>query len=210
MICDKCGKLLPDDAKYCGACGTPLKPEQPKEEKKKSNMIDLTEFIEAVKIGAKTGWSLLRKGWKKLMRWLYVRLSGMTPENDPTVFDVVIALKDFVRQLSGRQRKLFYAGTALAVVLLVCLVGTAVTPRTDSSSGSGGGGGGIWVSNREPYQPEFSKLDCLTCRGDGDCNTCGGYGEVERYAGAGDTVRAKCSSCYGSGNCRTCGGSGKR
>jgi hypothetical protein len=68
-------------------------------------------------------------------------------------------------------------------------------------------------SSNSTYSPnvaEFAKLDCLTCRGDGDCNTCGGYGEVERYAGAGDTVTSKCSSCYGSGNCRTCGGSGKR
>lgn len=65
-------------------------------------------------------------------------------------------------------------------------------------------------SKYSPNVAEFAKLDCLTCRGDGDCNTCNGYGEVERYAGAGDTVTSKCSSCYGSGNCRTCGGSGKR
>ncbi len=65
-------------------------------------------------------------------------------------------------------------------------------------------------STYSPNVAEFAKLDCLTCRGDGDCNTCNGYGEVERYAGAGDTVTSKCSSCYGSGNCRTCGGSGKR
>jgi len=209
MVCKKCGKQLSDDAKFCSQCGAELKAEQPGEEKKKTDAIDVIGFIGAVIVGIKTGWSFLRGAWKKLLRRLYMWLSGMTPENDPTIFDVFVALKDFVRQLSKKQRKFFYAGTALALVLVICLIGTIATPKS-SGSGGGSGGGGIWISNREPYQPEFSKLDCLTCRGDGDCNTCGGYGEVERYAGAGDTVTSKCSSCYGSGNCRTCGGSGKR
>ena len=87
---------------------------------------------------------------------------------------------------------------------ILCAINT--TPEESSSSG----GGFNWGNGKEPYKPDHSKLDCLTCGGDGDCNTCGGYGEVERYAGGGDTVRSKCSSCYGSGNCRTCGGSGKR
>lgn len=64
--------------------------------------------------------------------------------------------------------------------------------------------------NKGYTKPDFAKLDCLTCGGDGDCNTCNGYGEVERYAGGGDTVTSKCSSCYGSGNCRRCGGTGHR
>lgn len=91
---------------------------------------------------------------------------------------------------------------------LLCAVNTK--PEEKEESGGGGGSGGYPWEDDEPYQPEFSKQDCLTCGGDGDCNTCGGYGEVERYAGGGDTVTSKCSSCYGSGNCRTCGGSGKR
>ena len=93
----------------------------------------------------------------------------------------------------------------LAVVLLV---GSAWVP-TKSNTGSRGSSS-VRIGGHTYYQPEFSKLDCLTCGGDGDCNTCRGYGEVERYAGAGDTVTSKCSSCYGSGNCRTCNGSGKR
>lgn len=92
-------------------------------------------------------------------------------------------------------------------VEILCAINT--TPEESSSSG-GSGGGFTWDNDDEPYKPDHSKLDCLTCGGDGDCNTCGGYGEVERYAGQGDTVTSKCSSCYGSGNCRTCGGSGKR
>lgn len=85
----------------------------------------------------------------------------------------------------------------------------------DSSSSSSSSGGNSWNifdddDDDGPFIPEFAKLDCLTCGGDGDCNTCNGYGDVERYAGAGDYVTAKCTSCYGSGNCRTCGGSGKR
>lgn len=61
-----------------------------------------------------------------------------------------------------------------------------------------------------PYIPDYAKLDCLTCGGDGDCNTCGGYGEVDSYMGAGESIKTKCKSCYGSGDCRTCGGSGTR
>ena len=80
---------------------------------------------------------------------------------------------------------------------------------TGESSGKGGSSSGVPDSNG-PFIPDHSKLDCLTCGGDGDCNTCNGYGKVERYAGAGDYVTASCTSCYGSGNCRTCGGSGKR
>lgn len=57
----------------------------------------------------------------------------------------------------------------------------------------------------EPFVPEFAKLDCLTCRGDGDCNTCGGDG----YTGFGD-AKAGCRTCHGDGDCRACGGSGKR
>lgn len=95
-------------------------------------------------------------------------------------------------------------------VELLCVVNTTPEEK-EESGGSGSGGGGIdWGSHDEPYQPEFSKQDCLTCGGDGDCNSCGGDGEVERYAGGGDTVTSKCSYCYGSGNCGTCGGSGKR
>lgn len=72
-----------------------------------------------------------------------------------------------------------------------------------SSSGSSSSGSGT-------YTPDYAKLDCLTCRGDGDCNTCNGYGEVRRYQGAGQTVRAKCPTCHGSGKCTRCGGTGKR
>lgn len=94
---------------------------------------------------------------------------------------------------------------------MLCAVNTTPEEKEEQSGGSGSGSGGSWWDDDdEPYQPDHSKLDCLTCGGDGDCNTCGGYGEVERYAGNGDTVTSKCSSCYGSGNCRTCGGSGKR
>lgn len=78
------------------------------------------------------------------------------------------------------------------------------------SPGGSRGSGSLFSGSDGPYIPHHSKLDCLTCGGDGDCNTCRGYGKVERYAGGGDTITSNCSSCYGSGNCRTCGGSGKR
>lgn len=151
--------------------------------------------------------TLLRHGWKSLLRKLYGKLTGMTPESDPSLLEVLVTLKIVVARLPKKQRIAAYAGGVAAALVLVLVVGAAFTP---SNGNSGSGGGGIIIGNHTFYQPEFSKLDCLTCRGDGDCNTCGGYGEVERYAGAGDTVTSKCSSCYGSGNCRTCGGSGKR
>ena len=90
-----------------------------------------------------------------------------------------------------------------------CLEETSERYSYEGGGSGGGGYSGVPDSNG-PYIPDHSKLDCLTCGGDGDCNTCNGYGKVERYMGAGETVTSSCSSCYGSGNCRTCGGSGKR
>ena len=83
-------------------------------------------------------------------------------------------------------------------VEMLCAVN--VTPRESS-----GGGGGVLDGGREPFRPDHSKLDCLTCNGTGDCKTCGG----STYVGFGD-ARAKCNTCRGSGDCRTCGGTGKR
>jgi hypothetical protein len=92
-----------------------------------------------------------------------------------------------------------------------CLEETSEKYSSNTTSSSKGSSWNIFDDDDDgPFIPEFAKLDCLTCGGDGDCNTCRGYGEVERYAGGGDTVTSKCSSCYGSGNCRSCGGSGKR
>ena len=85
---------------------------------------------------------------------------------------------------------------------LLCAVNTTPEKKTES-----GGSGGIrfpWEDD-EPFQPNHSKLDCLTCRGSGDCTTCGGDG----YTGFGD-AKAGCRSCHGNGNCTACGGSGKR
>ncbi len=166
------------------------------------------ELLLVIKNLAKDGLRLLRKGWKALLRKVYGKLTGMSPESDPSLLEVLVTLKLTISRLPKKQRIAAYAGGVVAALALVLVVGAVLTPSNNNNSGSGGGG--IQIGNHTYYQPEFSKLDCLTCRGDGDCNTCGGYGEVNRYAGAGDTVRSKCSSCYGSGNCRTCGGSGKR
>ena len=97
---------------------------------------------------------------------------------------------------------IYYSGD-----LQVADLGDRASTVPDRVSGGSGSGGS---SSNDTFTPEFAKLDCLTCRGDGDCNTCGGYGEVRKYAGDGDTVRAKCSTCRGSGNCTACNGSGKR
>lgn len=75
---------------------------------------------------------------------------------------------------------------------------TSTHSGSSSSSGSSSG-------SPDPNVAEHSRLDCLTCRGDGDCNSCGGSGND--YFGG---YRTKCTTCYGSGNCRSCGGSGKR
>ena len=82
--------------------------------------------------------------------------------------------------------------------------GIGITYGGEEQYGGGGGGdssGGGW----DPYEPDHSKLPCLTCGGDGDCNTCGGDG----YTGFGD-AKAGCRTCHGDGKCRTCGGSGTR
>ena len=170
---------------------------------------ELLELPSAVKGIAKESWKLLRTGWKFLLRKGHEKLTGAVQEEDPSLLEVLIVLKIAISDLPKKQRWAAYAGCVAVVVAVGLLVGAAVTsdPR---KPGTNSGGSEITIGNHTYYQPEFSKLDCLTCDGDGDCNTCHGYGEVERYAGAGDTVRAKCSSCYGSGNCRTCGGSGKR
>ena len=73
----------------------------------------------------------------------------------------------------------------------------------DGISGSGSGGGGI--ADGEVDIPEFAKLDCLTCKGDGDCTRCGGDG----YTGFGD-AKAGCNRCHGNGKCTACNGTGKR
>lgn len=149
---------------------------------------------------------LFSAGRKHVLRKVYEKMTGMAPDSDPSLLEVLVTFKIVVSQFPKKQRIATYAGIVSLALIVVLLVGVTFTPAKDNHSG----GGGIQIGGNKYYQPEFSKLDCLTCRGDGDCNTCNGYGEVERYAGAGDTVTSKCSSCYGSGNCRTCGGSGKR
>ncbi len=86
-----------------------------------------------------------------------------------------------------------------AILELLCAVNTTPEEKEEGS------GGGWWNDDDEPFQPNHSKLDCLTCRGDGNCTTCGGDG----YTGFGD-AKAGCRSCHGNGNCTACGGSGKR
>ena len=79
---------------------------------------------------------------------------------------------------------------------------------TEDSSGNGGG-----YSDIPGYDwsdlPDQSKLDCLTCGGDGDCTKCNGYGEVRVHTAAGD-FKESCSNCRGSGDCPSCDGSGTR
>ena len=82
---------------------------------------------------------------------------------------------------------------------MLCAVNT--TPEKSSE----GGGGGIFTSGREPFRPDHSKLDCLTCDGTGDCDECGGA--IYVYVGG---TRTRCNDCRGTGDCLTCGGSGKR
>ena len=152
---------------------------------------------------------VLRTAWKYLLRKSYQALTKTEPESDPTLFEVLVTLKVVLSGLPQKQRWAAYAGCVAVVAAAGLLLGAVLTPSS-GNPGTNSGGSGVSIGKHTYFQPEFSKLDCLTCDGDGDCNTCRGYGEVERYAGAGDTVRSKCSSCYGSGNCRTCGGSGKR
>lgn len=73
------------------------------------------------------------------------------------------------------------------------------------NSGSSGNSGGDYVApGYDPYIPDASKLQCLTCHGDGDCNSCGGSGYKFK-----NDIRSDCTRCTG-GNCPACGGSGTR
>jgi len=155
-------------------------------------------------------WQVLRKGWKVFLRKAYEKLTDLTPDEQPTFFEVLAALRANLKQLPVKKRRAAYIGIIACLLVAVFLVAGLISTLFRHPSSGNSSDGGFTIVHREPFVPEFAKLDCLTCHGDGDCNTCGGYGEVDRYAGAGDTVRSKCSSCYGSGNCRTCGGSGKR
>lgn len=93
-------------------------------------------------------------------------------------------------------------------VELLCAV------NTSPKQSSGGGGGGTSGGDRNSYQPDHSKLQCLSCRGSGSCGNCGGSGYVRSgSASSKSTLRgskASCNQCHGSGRCRTCGGSGTR
>lgn len=76
---------------------------------------------------------------------------------------------------------------------------------SNSGGNSSGGSGGDYVApGYDPYIPDASKLQCLTCGGDGDCNACGGYGYKYK-----NDIRSDCTRCTG-GNCPSCGGSGTR
>lgn len=82
---------------------------------------------------------------------------------------------------------------------------TAAGGSSGSSGSSGGSGGGDYVApGYDPYIPDASKLQCLTCHGDGDCNSCGGSGYKFK-----NDIRSDCTRCTG-GNCPACGGSGTR
>ena len=73
------------------------------------------------------------------------------------------------------------------------------------NSGSSGNSGGDYVApGYDPYIPDASKLQCLTCHGDGDCKSCGGSGYKFK-----NDIRSDCTRCTG-GNCPACGGSGTR
>ena len=170
----------------------------------------LKEGVADIFSGLKETVRLLGRGWKKLVRVLYGKVTDMPVDTQPTFFELLAAIHAVVAQMPVKKRWGVRIGSGVLALALVVGVGALAVGGNSGGGGGSNGGGVIHIGNREPYVPEFAKLDCLTCRGDGDCNTCGGYGEVRRYAGAGDTVRAKCSTCYGSGNCRTCGGSGKR
>ena len=98
---------------------------------------------------------------------------------------------------------------SFAVRLVLCDAFELEDPgsRTTQNVGesSVGGGDSYTPDSGNTFTPEASRLDCLTCRGDGDCNTCGGDG----YTGFGD-AKAGCRTCHGNGKCTACGGTGKR
>ena len=103
----------------------------------------------------------------------------------------------------------YKSNQSFAVRLVLCDAFELEDPgsRTTQNVGKSnvGGGGSYTPDSGNTFTPEASRLDCLTCRGDGDCNTCGGDG----YTGFGD-AKAGCRTCHGNGKCTACGGTGKR
>lgn len=234
MYCSHCGKEIPEDSKFCCGCGVAVEQSAESVELAPSESVVSLEparkkpkdYVYAILIAlgllVRELWILLKTMGNVLLYWIYRLLTRNAPvlqnTQAPTISDVWSALriwfdqtKEHVARMTLGQRKNALKQAVLVVIVVCCVTGLVAQTGAVrvSSSGSSSSSNGFW-DRTVPFQPEFSKLDCLTCGGDGDCNTCGGYGEVERYAGAGDTVTSKCSSCYGSGNCRTCGGSGKR
>lgn len=96
-------------------------------------------------------------------------------------------------------------GTELTLEGLVAAPFNLAANSTHTSAGDGGSVSSGIAKPGKPNVAQHSRLDCLTCHGDGDCNNCGGSGYV--YYGG---TRTACSTCNRSGNCRACGGTGKR
>lgn len=123
----------------------------------------------------------------------------LTNKNETSWYNVQVSVTHYTKAQEFNLRIHFGNGFQLEDP------GVRVSANVSKGGGGGSGGGSSGGGGYDPYVPDHSKLQCLTCRGDGDCNTCGGDG----YTGFGD-AKAGCRSCHGDGDCNTCGGSGTR
>ncbi len=104
--------------------------------------------------------------------------------------------------MSGDKRKQKYLAACAALILLLF---------QSAAPGKASEGNGYYFVPMafSDTTPDFSSLDCYTCRGTGNCSKCHGYREY-RNPNPNGISYIPCGQCYMSGNCLSCGGSGKR
>lgn len=138
----------------------------------------------------------------------YVGKEKITPAGDRYYTD---SYQDFAADMTVRLQRVADKGyTSITLYYSSDLVPGDYGDRGSVAPGGATGSSGTDSKRHEPYTPDFAKLPCLTCGGDGDCNSCGGYRTIQEYIGNGEYIKTLCRDCRGSGNCKKCGGSGTR
>lgn len=138
----------------------------------------------------------------------YVGKEEITPAGDRYYPD---GYQDFTADVTVRLQRVADKGyTSITLYYSSDLILGDYGDRSSIVPSSATGSSGTGITHDKPYTPDFAKMDCLTCGGDGDCNRCGGYGTIQQYSGNGEYTKTLCPDCRGNGKCKKCGGSGTR
>lgn len=97
-----------------------------------------------------------------------------------------------------------------STVEALCVVDTAqfAKPQTDNNNQNGSGNSGSNSNDDEPFVPDASRQECLSCNGTGKCSKCHGDGYL--WSSAADDENRNCYKCNASGDCFSCSGTGFR